>query len=98
MSVNVRDFAKSLMPRSLRNAIEQQMLAELGSIFQRHRGQRIAICHFRMSDNAGPWERTVIYRHALISGSDAMYREVARLIALHGWGTSTERLTNPAQT
>ena len=72
--------------------IEGYVLAELGNVFQRHRGHHVAIIHFKMEDEGGPWERIIVYRHALISGSDAMLREIARLRGENGWGTNAERL------
>ena len=74
---------------------ERQVMAELGNIFQRHRGDRVAILNFKMEDKAGAWQQIIVYRHGLVSGSDAMIRELSRLIEENGWGTNTESLAAP---
>lgn len=65
---------------------ERHIINEFGDIFQRHRGDRVVILRFQIEN----WVRPIVYQHALVSGSKAMWREINRLVKEHGWGELPE--------
>jgi hypothetical protein len=65
---------------------ERYHINQMAPVFKRHPGKRVVILKLPV----GNWQRTVVFEEGLVSGSDAMRREMERLIDSCGWNPESE--------
>jgi hypothetical protein len=63
-----------------------QVMSELANVFLRHKGQALAIFEVPVDE----WLHFAVFEDGLVSGSDAMRRELKRLFTELDWGGSPE--------